>query len=1019
MIKIFITKKYLFFTFLAFFLFNSSLNAQISITSADAGISGNAYDLSIGYTTAPLPCLTRRIEVQIGSLEYVTSSYQSDWTVDTTTTPGTIIFTNTINPSGGAQNIILRVKFKDGITCNNITQRVTAVLKTCTNPISPITQTAFVDLTSKTENTASATIFQTYPQVTNPQTLCLGFNIVKYLVRIQNNTLNNKNSYNLTNVKVRLQLAGCAELVGVYIGGGSTPLTTIAVNSTNLKEFITTNFPVNTTYRDFDVFVRYRCSPICSNNATLQHPIATIIGNSTCINNLSSSPSTPNPSSFSTTETCNNCYSGTPAIDNSYIEFPCPLKCNPTITAYYRINIPPGNSYGSTIYLEADIPTGLTLVNNTGITGYFRAVAPGGPLLWRSGYDPAYPPTKVRWTGTYNTLNSVSIGGYLNFTSSILTTTVPVFNYRLMNGTAPNPVYTGQRSRLPESCDLRVAQRKKVKAKGDPDSTYTNNILGAPSQILTYKIAVLNSGSATISNFSIEDILDSRHIYEVGSFRYAYSTSETPVSSAFINLPESATTITDVNLGTITVNRTTNSIKLYGPNFQLPIICPPLSNKFLVIEFDVKIKSSALYNEIISNSVVCKNGTTEVQNQSGNSTTTIKISPLYSVKNNMFVKCAYPSTNPWLTSANAIEGDIVDFKMQLINQGSIPIKLKDLINLKPQVGDRYEIGSGLRNSTCQIDYNCASVLINTIPGDALLPMNANPIYTYSTNTVNMARTMLTPPSSVGDIPDFTKPCIGSNWMRVNFNSNNGLVVNPGDIVEIIYQGKVIGGSGTVAKNSFTFNAVSAIDNSIINSNPTSYDVIVTNDGEISCPKPCYDCSSFDLVKKSKYLVSGWVREEDPLTPEKQFKNYLSSIKISFTDVGGALITTPQVDPITGVTIIGSPEFLPTGEIIDGWQRIVGEFLVPDNVDDMKLELINKNATGTMAYFDDIRVLPSNGNMKSFVYDQKTQRLMAELDENNYSTFYEYDLEGGLIRIKKETEKGVFTIQETRSGNVKK
>ena len=45
--------------------------------------------------------------------------------------------------------------------------------------------------------------------------------------------------------------------------------------------------------------------------------------------------------------------------------------------------------------------------------------------------------------------------------------------------------------------------------------------------------------------------------------------------------------------------------------------------------------------------------------------------------------------------------------------------------------------------------------------------------------------------------------------------------------------------------------------------------------------------------------------------------------------------------------------------------------------------------------------------------------MAELDENNYSTFYEYDNEGGLIRVKKETEKGVYTIQETRSGNPKK
>jgi hypothetical protein len=39
--------------------------------------------------------------------------------------------------------------------------------------------------------------------------------------------------------------------------------------------------------------------------------------------------------------------------------------------------------------------------------------------------------------------------------------------------------------------------------------------------------------------------------------------------------------------------------------------------------------------------------------------------------------------------------------------------------------------------------------------------------------------------------------------------------------------------------------------------------------------------------------------------------------------------------------------------------------------------------------------------------------MAELDENNYSTFYEYDDEGNLMRLKKETERGIMTIKETR------
>ena len=78
-----------------------------------------------------------------------------------------------------------------------------------------------------------------------------------------------------------------------------------------------------------------------------------------------------------------------------------------------------------------------------------------------------------------------------------------------------------------------------------------------------------------------------------------------------------------------------------------------------------------------------------------------------------------------------------------------------------------------------------------------------------------------------------------------------------------------------------------------------------------------------------------------------------------------------------------------------------------------------NSSSNECYFDDIRFYPYNGNMKSFVYDEDTQRLMAELDENNYATFYEYDLEGGLVRVKKETERGVFTIQETRSNNPKR
>ncbi|MBI3883691.1 MAG: hypothetical protein HY305_05640, partial [Sphingobacteriales bacterium] len=43
---------------------------------------------------------------------------------------------------------------------------------------------------------------------------------------------------------------------------------------------------------------------------------------------------------------------------------------------------------------------------------------------------------------------------------------------------------------------------------------------------------------------------------------------------------------------------------------------------------------------------------------------------------------------------------------------------------------------------------------------------------------------------------------------------------------------------------------------------------------------------------------------------------------------------------------------------------------------------------------------------------------SELDENNYASFYEYDDDGTLVRVKKETARGVMTIQETRSALLK-
>jgi hypothetical protein len=57
-------------------------------------------------------------------------------------------------------------------------------------------------------------------------------------------------------------------------------------------------------------------------------------------------------------------------------------------------------------------------------------------------------------------------------------------------------------------------------------------------------------------------------------------------------------------------------------------------------------------------------------------------------------------------------------------------------------------------------------------------------------------------------------------------------------------------------------------------------------------------------------------------------------------------------------------------------------------------------------------------MTCYVYDPYQLRLWSMLDDRNYADYKEYDVEGVLVRNKKETEKGIFTIQESRSANTK-
>lgn len=154
---------------------------------------------------------------------------------------------------------------------------------------------------------------------------------------------------------------------------------------------------------------------------------------------------------------------------------------------------------------------------------------------------------------------------------------------------------------------------------------------------------------------------------------------------------------------------------------------------------------------------------------------------------------------------------------------------------------------------------------------------------------------------------------------------------------------------------------------------------------------------FSPLNGKKVLVSAWVKEAKDCHCESYTGNQIGIQIIKSTET---------------ITVIAKP----TGSIIEGWQRYEQVIDIP--ADGVQLSILLQ-ATGTAkVYFDDVRVHPYHANMRSFVYSPQDLRLMAELDENNYATFYEYDDDGALIRVKKETSRGIKTIRETRNALVK-
>lgn len=159
------------------------------------------------------------------------------------------------------------------------------------------------------------------------------------------------------------------------------------------------------------------------------------------------------------------------------------------------------------------------------------------------------------------------------------------------------------------------------------------------------------------------------------------------------------------------------------------------------------------------------------------------------------------------------------------------------------------------------------------------------------------------------------------------------------------------------------------------------------------PPPCSNrevCVNKLIIEAGKYISSFWVRRYD-------------------TD---ADLSTYPIYSITGsgITVNNTKKSM----MINGWQKIDVEFTKTGT------STVTFNFGGITGglYLDDWRVQPFNSSMTTYVYDCNQLRPWAELDDRNFATIMEYDSEGTLVRTKKETEKGIYTLNENRKSIVK-
>ncbi|MGV3610305.1 MAG: hypothetical protein ACO1N0_05120 [Fluviicola sp.] len=159
----------------------------------------------------------------------------------------------------------------------------------------------------------------------------------------------------------------------------------------------------------------------------------------------------------------------------------------------------------------------------------------------------------------------------------------------------------------------------------------------------------------------------------------------------------------------------------------------------------------------------------------------------------------------------------------------------------------------------------------------------------------------------------------------------------------------------------------------------------TNTGQVQA---C-DCVRKFSPTPGEYVVGAWVKQ---------------------AATGGGTVEVTIYNS-SNVVVAGPTAFTTSSTKLDGWQRIEGTLTIPAGAAKITVSLKNTGASGNV-YFDDFRMHPFQAGMVTTVYDPTTLLKTASHDGYNYTTFYNYDENNQLVRVRVETSEGIKTISES-------